>query len=53
MTLGSDHSLCGIRFSTPQTKSIEVSLRQGEIGQKQIKESIEENKVDLSNLTGE
>jgi hypothetical protein len=50
---GSDHSLCRIRLSIPETKSIETSPRQRRIWAKTFKESIEENKIDLSNLTGE
>jgi hypothetical protein len=50
---GSDHSLCRIHLSIPETKSIETSPRQRRIWAKAFKESIEENKIDLSNLTGE
>jgi hypothetical protein len=54
---GSDHSICGIRLSIPQTKSLETSSRQRRDWAKAnwitFKEIIDDHNIDLSNLMGE
>jgi hypothetical protein len=54
---GSDHSICGIRLSIPQTKSLETSSRQrrdlAKANWTTFKEIIDNHNIDLSNLIGE